>query len=137
MSVNNSCDNAVMYERQRSSAFIQLTPRHESRISDGLSTHQVDVHRSDVRNEEVSDSGRSDARNDIVEFAGPRQTLHLAPDSVGPRVYTEVNRRDAYSAVEYVDPGHILHVALKRGVNNDNDVEQSDIVEFADPQTLQ
>jgi len=85
----------------------------------------------------VSDSGRSDARNDIVEFAGPRQTLHLAPDSVGPRVYTEVNRRDACSAVEYVDPGHILHVALKRGVNNDNDVEQSDIVEFADPQTLQ
>ena len=25
-SVNNSCDNAVVYERQRSSAFIQLTP---------------------------------------------------------------------------------------------------------------
>ena len=104
--VYNSCDNAVMYERQRSSAFIQLTPRHESRISDGLNTHQVDVHRSDVRNEEVSDSGRRDARNDIVEFADP-QTLHLAPDSVGPRVYTEVNRRDACSAVEYVDP-HIL-----------------------------
>jgi len=93
-----------MYERQRSSAFIQLTPRHESRISDGLSTHQVDVHRSDVRDEEVSDGGRRDARNDIVEYAGPGQTLH---------------------------------VALKRGANNDNDVEQFDIVEFADPQTLQ
>ena len=73
--VSNSYDNAVMYERQRSSAFIQLAPRRESRTSDGLSTHQVDVHRADVRDEEVSNSGKRDARNDIVEFADP-QTLH-------------------------------------------------------------
>ena len=31
MSVHNSCDNAVMYERQRSSAFIQLVPRHKNK----------------------------------------------------------------------------------------------------------
>ena len=55
---------------------------------------------------EVSDNGRRDARNDIVEFTNPR-TLHLAPSGEGPRVYTEVNRRDACSVVDSIDPRNL------------------------------
>jgi len=101
MSVNSSCDNAVMYERQRSSAFIQPTHRHESRTSDGLNTHRVDVHRSDVRDEEVSNS----------------------------------DKRNACSVVEFEDP-RILHLAHRHRSNAGSEVEQNDIVESADPQTL-
>ena len=93
-----------MYERQRSSAFIQLAPRRASRTSGGLNTHQVDVHRADVRDEEVSNSARSGRRSDgtVMEFADP-ETLHLAH---------------------------------RRGANSGGDVEQNDIVESADPQTI-
>jgi len=74
MSVNSSRDNAVMYERQRSSAFIQLTPRRETNISDGLNTHPVDVHRADVRDKEVSNSARSERCGDssVVELVDPQ-----------------------------------------------------------------
>ena len=75
-SIHNSYDNGVMYERQRSSAFIQLTPRRESSISDGLNTHQVDVHRAYASDEEVSNSDKRGIR-DVVEFA-PTRILHLA-----------------------------------------------------------
>ena len=94
-----------MYERQRSSAFIQLTPRCETSTSDGLNTHQVDVHRADVSDEEVSNSARGKRRgnNTVMEFADP-ETLRLA---------------------------------YRRGANAGSDVEQNDIVESADPQTLQ
>ena len=72
-SIHNSCDNGVTYERQRSSAFIQLTPRREMNTGDGLNTHQVDVHRADVSDEEVSDGDRRERNGDItvVEYADP------------------------------------------------------------------
>ena len=80
-SIHNSCDNGVMYERQRSSAFIQLTPRRESSISDGLNTHEVEVelHRADVRDEEVSNGNETNGAR-LVESV-PTRVLHfyLAP----------------------------------------------------------
>ena len=84
MSVNSSSDNAVTYERQLPSAFIQLAPRRESRTSDGLNTHQVDVHRADVRDEEVSNSARSErcSNNDIVESADPKTLQYVAETSL-------------------------------------------------------
>ena len=137
MSVNSSCDKAVMYERQRSSAFIQLAPRRKSRTSDGLNTHRADVHRIGVRDEEVCNSARRERcgdssvveykdpeilhlahrrggnaendveQNDFVESPDP-ETLHLAPNSAGPRMDTEVDRRNACSVVEFHDP-EFLH----------------------------
>ena len=74
MSVNSSRNDAVMHERQRSSAFIQLTPRREKNISDGLNTHQVDVHRADVSDKEVSNDVRSERCDDssVVELRDPQ-----------------------------------------------------------------
>jgi len=70
----------------------------------------VDVHRADVRGEEVSNNNKRDARS-VVEFA-PTRTLHLAPKSVGPRVDTEVDRRERHSNSNVVDiePTNISHV---------------------------
>ena len=86
MSVNSSRNNAVMCERQRSSAFIQLTPRREMNISDGLNTHHVDVHRADVSDKEVSNSARSERCDDssVVELRDPQflqfDKSHICPD---------------------------------------------------------
>ena len=66
-SIHNSCDDGVMYERYQSSAFIQLTLRHESHISDGLNTHEVSEYRNDMRDEEVSISNEMNGAR-IVEM---------------------------------------------------------------------
>ena len=78
MSVNSSRNDAVMHERQRSSAFLQLTPRREKNISDGLNTHQVDAHRADVSDKQVSNDVRSERCDDssVVELTDP-QFLHV------------------------------------------------------------
>ena len=78
MSVNSSRNDAVMHERQRSSAFIRLIPRREKNTSDGLITHQVDVHRADVSDKEVSNDVRSERCDDrsVVEYTDP-STLQI------------------------------------------------------------
>ena len=57
-----------MYERQRSSALIQLTHRHEPGNSDGLNTHEVSEYRNDMRDEEVSNSNEVNGAR-IVDIA--------------------------------------------------------------------
>jgi len=54
--ISYSCDDADVYERYQTSAFIQLAPRHETGISDGRNTREVCEYRNDDRNEEVSNS---------------------------------------------------------------------------------
>ena len=119
-----------MYESQRSSAFIQLTPRRESRTSDGLNTHQVDVHRAYASDEEASNGDKRNARN-VVDIE-PTNTSHLAPNSVGPRVDTEVDRRERNgdsTVVEYA-PTHTLHLAHRRGANAERNADRGNVVDW-------
>ena len=73
--VDNSCDDGVVYERCQSSAFTQLTPRHESDISDGPNTHKV----REYRNNDEEDGSRSVVDIESTNILQYKLSYYLAP----------------------------------------------------------
>ena len=103
--ISYSCSDADVHERYQSSASIQLAPRHETDISDGLNTHNTHEVR-EYRNgeyEEVSD------RQNFVESSSTA-ILHLAPNRMGPRSYVSRNNdeEDGSRSVVDMESTHIL-----------------------------